>query len=163
MVGTRDDLPPCGIIPLDLARGEAPAAAADFVRRRGLILGLGDTGFELPFAIRVEFLPAQKFVAGDQDGTLQRQVERIAAEQMAAVGADDVMRAGLRHVDERAVEDEAGFVGARAVEGVVQGFAHRLGQRDGLDINRAFVREFRDRERIDDGFRDLLADGVPSA
>ena len=60
---------------------------------------------ELPFAVVVEFLPAEELVVRNNDGVLQRQRKRVCAVQMLAVGADDVIGLRVAGVDECAVEN----------------------------------------------------------
>ena len=58
-------------------------------------------------------------MAGDDEGFGQRQGEAVAAEQVPAIGADNVVCFRFANVEEGAVEDEPGWIGAGALQRLV--------------------------------------------
>jgi hypothetical protein len=53
---------------------------------------------------------------------------------VAAIGADDVRTFADTDVEVGAIEDQPGFVGARALQGLVDGLAQGVGQGDGRHL-----------------------------
>ena len=91
----------------------------------------------------------------DQDRRWQAQVQAVTGEQVPAIGGHGVVAGGFRHVEVRAVEDDARLVVTGASQGIKQRTLRGFIQADGRSG------DLRWRRKVTGGkYRNHLFDGV---
>ena len=96
----------------------------------------------------------------DKEGIFQRQAERVAAVQVAAISGDNLLAVPVREVQISAIEDDTGFVGAGAFHRLHDRLADIAAQRHRGSPDFWQGRKILHWQRFDLLLGELRADGV---
>lgn len=154
--GRGNDLPPVRVAAVDELGDEPPSPAADLEKLGFAVRNVRES--QLPGAIEVEVFEAQEFVLGDDQVLGKGQIEGIAAEQMPAIRAHQIVILGLADIEAGTREDAAGFIHAGAGHGIMQRQAEGFTHRHRLSLNPGDGRELLNRTGGDFGFSDLVSE-----
>lgn len=127
VVGIGNGLPPVGIIPFDLLADKPPTPAGE--------LHSFTIDLHLPLTICIELFPFQELVIRDDDGVLERELERIRAVEVLSVSAYNVVGFGIAGVDEGAVEDVTSGINTGTFHSFMNGSTKLWRQCDGVGFD----------------------------